>query len=981
MSRSVTNQCKRIRKASKKLGNKIRHVSNRKQLSFHKVSRCRKFPVQKRTLLNTRRPQQKAFVKSLGGTHNRIVSRRATSSRGGGFARGSYVGFVKPDEEETSRLTQVFLDLVQTGEANKSASIFTMLKKCLYPSPIQKKGVVNPSEGKLDKTFHIHPFVNTVEPDVVLYMIVNHKDEKLMKYAKDGLPRGYPFLYNKQTHWWHSFGFYPKFDNDERQTDNSSNHNDVHRIQFFKKWSGYMGGVIAWKDPSTQRLHWTTVSKNNADINSTDGKIHDMTEILMNYINEQLVQHMVNKGIHFCFEVLHQNDQCHGARVLKNDIIITMVGEGQKCDGRKIGKPVDYYLLEKVVMFCQQNKLPCDSGVKITGKNNCTQFLDKLAANRNDIVDTTMEQLIDKYGNRIRGTRTHQEILGECLEGLVLHLYNSKDEKITEKYKFPWYTIATMFLRASSITRPVASFYWNKAKQYRQELEVKKSNPSNDFEWMSPSADEFGSPDFEGAISRHISKPNQLGKKHIYIQLCMAPGSGKSTLFTNYFQRRVDAGHKTFRPTFKTTPKDLNTSKEIYDCILISSDWHDKDTYNKLRDAAPKALKPGGVILLDQNFIEANALEKLKKIVDKMQNVDIVSFCPDKLIDTSVARSRVMKREKDKSQPRMLSREDIMNKQDKLCNNKGEFRPPVRKQANEWCRKWVVTDDPDVIERWYSIALAAAHMFDKIFEKRQTPYNDLVHAQNDASRHRSMYEKAKSVTEKMHYRTLLREKGAVIDTLKKRVGNVATHILAAESIRERVQLVNAQHEANTLKSLLSDKKILIDKLKKKMDVATRSGEEILTDSRGFIQPYISVDIPKNEAKTLRTTLSKHLGEQMPKKEEIFNEFHVTLQHGKSRKTNQQLWGDLMDRVRRKEKIDVTIEGILQEEHFVVCKVRLSNETEDLQHLVSSKNPHITVKVPRGKQPWEASSVLQRHIYKLKNISNLVLKGCPMVLHM
>ena len=69
MSRSVTNQYKRIRKASKKkLGNKNRHVTNRKQLSFHKVSRCRKFHVQKRTLLNTRRAQQKVFVKSLGGT-------------------------------------------------------------------------------------------------------------------------------------------------------------------------------------------------------------------------------------------------------------------------------------------------------------------------------------------------------------------------------------------------------------------------------------------------------------------------------------------------------------------------------------------------------------------------------------------------------------------------------------------------------------------------------------------------------------------------------------------------------------------------------------------------------------------------------------------------------------------------------------------------------------------------------------------------
>jgi shikimate kinase len=61
-----------------------------------------------------------------------------------------------------------------------------------------------------------------------------------------------------------------------------------------------------------------------------------------------------------------------------------------------------------------------------------------------------LNNLISKYCNDVtihKGTVTHEEILGNCLEGLVFKLTHSNGTVSTKKYKFPNYTIRTMLFR------------------------------------------------------------------------------------------------------------------------------------------------------------------------------------------------------------------------------------------------------------------------------------------------------------------------------------------------------------------------------------------------------------------------------------------------------------------------------------------------------------------------------------------------------
>ena len=155
-----------------------------------------------------------------------------------------------------------------------------------------------------------------------------------------------------------------------------------------------------------------------------------------------------NQGLHFCMELLHEDDQCHGAAVLRSDGIVTMVGSG-----RRSGKApstatfVDYWELDDVVKMCSTFGLPCDSLVTVEGEANCAKFLAELAKLRDFIDNHMMEELIDRYGDRTQGTRCHANILGNVLEGLVLKLTSNGTER-TEKYKFARYTIRTMLVRS-----------------------------------------------------------------------------------------------------------------------------------------------------------------------------------------------------------------------------------------------------------------------------------------------------------------------------------------------------------------------------------------------------------------------------------------------------------------------------------------------------------------------------------------------------
>ena len=103
--------------------------------------------------------------------------------------------------------------------------------------------------------------------NVYTVMVSCHQDFILINLGKKyNFPRGFPILWipGKLIK---LFGFYPKFDNDDRQSpDTESEFDDVNNIQFFKKWSGYLGQVCIFK--LGDKLCWSCCSKNSADYDS-----------------------------------------------------------------------------------------------------------------------------------------------------------------------------------------------------------------------------------------------------------------------------------------------------------------------------------------------------------------------------------------------------------------------------------------------------------------------------------------------------------------------------------------------------------------------------------------------------------------------------------------------------------------------------------------------------------------------------------------
>ena len=95
--------------------------------------------------------------------------------------------------------------------------------------------------------------------DCFLLFIVGFRDAVLEKLAdKYHFPRGFPIIWIPQE-MLHLYGFYPKFKNDEI---NNHNYNEVDKIVFNHKYSGFLGQFISFK--INENYYYTTCSKNGS---------------------------------------------------------------------------------------------------------------------------------------------------------------------------------------------------------------------------------------------------------------------------------------------------------------------------------------------------------------------------------------------------------------------------------------------------------------------------------------------------------------------------------------------------------------------------------------------------------------------------------------------------------------------------------------------------------------------------------------------
>lgn len=276
--------------------------------------------------------------------------------------------------------------------------------------------------------------------NVYLVMIVSNSDEILIQLAKEcNFPRGFPVLWipDKSMQY---FGFYPKFDNDERQmVDETKEFDDITSLRFFKKFSGFLGQLVSFE--INKQWYWTVTSKNSAE--TTSEFVQGAKRIFESYMTFQLIQRMIQDKIHICAEVMSLDDQTHGTRVFKECPVVTCIGQPSE------HQFVKYFDHQALVDFCTKYNLPCDSAIIIDTPKVAREFMNLISTGRDFMDDVKLEQILQntKGIKKHLGTIDHVSILGNCLEGLVLRLTHQDGHQTTKKYKFPNYTIRTMLIR------------------------------------------------------------------------------------------------------------------------------------------------------------------------------------------------------------------------------------------------------------------------------------------------------------------------------------------------------------------------------------------------------------------------------------------------------------------------------------------------------------------------------------------------------
>ena len=285
-------------------------------------------------------------------------------------------------------------------------------------------------------------FRYNAELDLYIIMVKCKDDAALIKLGrKYGFPRGFIMLW-EMGRTIDIRGFYPKFQNDKMH--NNAGRDDVARIRFSKKWSGFLGSIVAWKHKDDGRTLWTVCSKNSADPESP--YIQWAAEL----IPQGCLPALASERIYLGGEVMHPKDT-HGYVAKEAAFVVTCMGTGLYVE---VGLPhpatqiMHYWDHRRILAFCNAQGLLCDS-VVIVNKEPMA-VLEELLVRRDMIQNGSWDQLVAGLGERVevcKGLADHAKIVGDCLEGIVCVLEKTDGSVEIEKVKFACYTSQTFGLR------------------------------------------------------------------------------------------------------------------------------------------------------------------------------------------------------------------------------------------------------------------------------------------------------------------------------------------------------------------------------------------------------------------------------------------------------------------------------------------------------------------------------------------------------
>ena len=343
----------------------------------------------------------------------------------------------KIQKKSHNALTKQFIKFNKTDDKNLSKTFMDDLQKA---SPILKK-IIN--------QYKIRVSIYECELKCYMVMLSLHVDSVLIELGKKyNFPRGFPCFWipNKIIR---TYGFYPKFENDIQGCGDVYKFENVDKISFFVKWSGFLGQLIVFEFEGKQ--YWTVSSKNSLD--SELMFVQEAKRIYEKYLTDKLINHMILNELHICSEIMSKKDQQHGSEVYFEAPVVTCIGNG-KCykfeeSKDQIDVSINYLNNIDLINFCHKFDLPCGEAVTINGSEAVGKFMSEINNNRDFMTDFKFQEilnLIKEYAEIIPGTITHKDVLGDCLEGIVIKVFKKNDVDIV-KYKFINYVVRTMFFR------------------------------------------------------------------------------------------------------------------------------------------------------------------------------------------------------------------------------------------------------------------------------------------------------------------------------------------------------------------------------------------------------------------------------------------------------------------------------------------------------------------------------------------------------
>lgn len=319
---------------------------------------------------------------------------------------------------------------------------------------------LNATDGKKEHAADGDKKEHVADGDKKVYMahIKCTRDSLLISLAKKlkefsfSFPRGFAMLFDDKK----IIGtapFYPKFDNDDKDSFESVEKGEFTIGSFFVKYSGSLAKVAIWKGKDGQ-IYWTVTSKNSADSTSESGEdgvnyVKEMTAVLAPYMTQDRLRAIYASGVRsFCAEVMLKRDNVHGHRVIDGFIVTAASTTGRFLDSKQLAE------------WCRKIGLPTDCPLQINGKKEILEFIKELRNHRDVMTVDLLQKILKKNGLQYDLSKHRTIVQSPVLEGFIITLRNEKGEKLVLKYKFAFYTAVTMFLReyirSKTNTKPTA---------------------------------------------------------------------------------------------------------------------------------------------------------------------------------------------------------------------------------------------------------------------------------------------------------------------------------------------------------------------------------------------------------------------------------------------------------------------------------------------------------------------------------------------